>query len=496
MANQKKLRLSPFKFKLFSDKQMKVLNWWTEGSPVNDAFMLVADGSVRSGKSQYICVDIYTPDGCKKMGDIKIGDYVFNRVGKPVKVIGVFPQGKLDAYEVEFHDGSKTTCSKDHLWSYTTTKCITNGNRTMFTSTLGEIMQDLERFKDRKHMHQRAGKYRFPLNGCVEFSSKEVKIDPYMLGLLIGDGCFSEASSYISFIKDEDVLHKYIEDVLPQYNMRYVYYPRTEKYCARGHLHGNGAGQKTTLRTLLEEYRLYGHKSDTKFIPVDYKYNSKEVRLKILAGLLNTDGSVEVKNRPSIEFCSVSRQLMNDVAEIARSLGLFVNTDKKPDIRENKTYNACYSCSIRVNKELYELLLKKHQDRLNLEPTKNKDWRLIKSITYKGKEECQCIYVDDDEEHLYLTDDFIVTHNTISMSLSFVLFVMNTFNQQNAAMVGKSVGSFRRNVLVTLKQMLMALDYEIIEHRSENYLEIIKGEVTNYFYVFGARNLWLIFMET
>lgn len=95
-----------------------------------------------------------------------------------------------------------------------------------------------------------------------------------------------------------------------------------------------------------------------------------------------------------------------------------------------------------------------------------------------------------------IADGSVRSGKSISMSLSFVLFMMNTFNQQNAAMAGKSVGSFRRNILVSLKQMLMALDYEVIEHRSENYLEIIKGDVTNYFYVFGARNLWLVFMET
>ena len=487
MANSKKLKLTTFKFKPFSEKQMKVLNWWTEKSPVNDSFMLIADGAIRSGKQQNLSARLYTPDGYKTMGEIKVGDYVFNRVGKPVKVVGVFPQGNMDVYEIEFHDGSKTNCGKEHLWTYTSTKCISNGNKTMFTSTLGEIMQDLERFKDRKHMHQRAGKYRFPLNGCVEFNSKEVKIDPYLLGLLLGDGCFSEGNSGISFTKDEKYLHDYIEKVIPSYNMNYKYVPRNETHCAYGRLQGNNHGQKTELRLLLESYNLYGCKSDTKFIPTDYKYNSKEVRLKILAGLLNTDGSVHVKDRPSIMFCSTSKRLLDDIVEVARSLGLFVNTNRKPDIREDKTYNACYSCSIRVNKELYELLIEKHQKRLNLDSTKSKDWRLIKSITYKGKEECQCIYVDD-EEHLYLTDDFIVTHNTVSMALSFVLFMMNTFNQQNAAMCGKSVGSFRRNVLMTLKQMLMALDYEVIEHRSENYIEIIKGEVVNYFFIFGGKD--------
>jgi hypothetical protein len=97
---------------------------------------------------------------------------------------------------------------------------------------------------------------------------------------------------------------------------------------------------------------------------------------------------------------------------------------------------------------------------------------------------------------MLIADGSVRSGKSLSMSLSFVLFVMTTFNQQNAAMCGKSVGSFRRNILVSLKQMLMALDYEIIEHRSENYLEIIKGEITNYFYIFGARNLWLVFMET
>lgn len=97
---------------------------------------------------------------------------------------------------------------------------------------------------------------------------------------------------------------------------------------------------------------------------------------------------------------------------------------------------------------------------------------------------------------MLVADGSVRAGKSLAMSLSFVLFVMATFNQQNAAMVGKSVGTFRRNILVALKQMLMALDYEIIEHRSENYLEIIKGEVTNYFYIFGARNLWPVFMET
>lgn len=410
MANSKKLKLTTFKFKPFSEKQMKVLNWWTEKSPVNDMFMCIADGSVRSGKALIYSSILYTPDGCKKMSEIKVGDYVFNRVGKPVKVIGVFPQGKLDVYEVEFHDGSKTTCCSSHLWSYADRNSIRNGDEKLFTSTLCDIMKDLDGLKHRKYLHDRAGKYRFPINGCVEF---------------------------------------------------------TERY-------------------ITEYQKNFAIFANDNGIPDEYKYNSKEVRLKVLADVINTDKSVYVKSGTYIMFCTTLKKFFSDVVEVARSLGLYVNTNKKKYLQYNKDDNY-YCCSIKVNMDLYNLIIEEYKKKINLSLDKGKDWRLITSITHKGKEECQCIYVDD-EEHLYLTDNFIVTHNTVAMALSFVMFMMNNFNQQNAAMTGKSVGSFRRNVLVTLKQMLMALDYEIIEHRSENYLEIIKGEVTNYFYVFGAKD--------
>lgn len=92
------------------------------------------------------------------------------------------------------------------------------------------------------------------------------------------------------------------------------------------------------------------------------------------------------------------------------------------------------------------------------------------------------------DKFMIVADGSIRAGKTVAMILSFVLFVMKTFNQQNAAMCGKSVGSFRRNVLVPLKQMLLSMNYDIIEHRSENYVEIIKGDKVNYFYIFGAKD--------
>ena len=476
--------IPPFEFKSFSRKQLKMLTWWQDNSPVSDRFMIVADGSIRSGKAQYIGQRVYTPDGYKLMGDIKVGDYVVDRLGNPTKVLGVYPQGEKECYRITFHDGSSTICSNEHLFSYTTKKCAQNGNLTVYTSTLEEIMKDLDRFKNRKTVHERSGKYLFPLAKCVKFNSREVKIDPYLLGLLLGDGCFSEKTSRITVTNAEDELHDYIRNILQKYSMSYVYIPKNDNHCAYGRLQNKvGVHGKLLLQELLEEYGLYGKKSAEKFIPEDYKYNSEEVRLNILAGLLNTDGSVHIKNRPSISFYSNSKQLVDDVAEIARSLGLFCNTGIAVDTHRG---NPSYSCTIRVKEKLYNLLSEKHRARLNMDSTKDKKWRLIKSIEYVGKKECQCIYVDN-QEHLYLTDDFIVTHNTIACITSFILYVMTNYNYMNAAVSGKTVLSLRRNIVQPLKQIAKTLNMEIIDHRSENYLEVIKGDVSNYLYLFGGK---------
>lgn len=486
MAGNSKFRkkMNSFKFVPFSKKQKQLLSFWTENSPHKDKDVVIADGSIRSGKDQPLSALLYTPDGYKTMGDIQVGDYVFSEKGISTKVIGVFPQEELkDIYEIEFHDGSKTRCSDTHLWTYTTKKCVANGNKTMFTSELRDIMLDLEKYKNEKHMNKRAGKYRFNINGCVEFNEKNVEIDPYLLGLLLGDGCFTKGNSGITFTNSENELHSYIASVLPLYNMNYKLNEAKNNHCAYGQLRNNKKGIKSYLRIFLEKYGLNKKYSHEKFIPNEYKFNSKEIRLKILAGLLNTDGNVIV-DRPSIRYNTSSKQLLEDIVFIARSLGMFVNTNIKVDERGK---NENYMCNIRVNDDLYGLLSSKHKSKLKMDYIKKKEYKIIKSISYVGKEKTKCIKVDNPTE-LYLTDDFIITHNTVCMSLSFVLFVMNNFNQCDAGMCGKTVGTFKKNVLAPLKQMLLALDYDFIEYRNDNILQVMKNDVVNYFRIYGGKD--------
>jgi PBSX family phage terminase large subunit len=87
-----------------------------------------------------------------------------------------------------------------------------------------------------------------------------------------------------------------------------------------------------------------------------------------------------------------------------------------------------------------------------------------------------------------IADGAIRSGKTVCMSLSFIMWAMQRFKGQNFAMCGKTIGSFRRNVLFWLKLMLKSRGYRVVDHRSDNLVEISRGKVTNYFYIFGGKD--------
>lgn len=87
-----------------------------------------------------------------------------------------------------------------------------------------------------------------------------------------------------------------------------------------------------------------------------------------------------------------------------------------------------------------------------------------------------------------IADGAIRSGKTLCMSLSYVLWAMSTFNMQNLGMAGKTIGSFRRNVLFWLKLMLRSRGYKVADHRSDNMVEISKGDTVNFFYIFGGKD--------
>ena len=159
----------------------------------------VISGYAGSGKAQPIDTIIPTPLGNKKLGDIKVGDFVFDRQGEPTKVLGVYPQGVIDNYKITLEDGRTTYCNGEHIWTYYTSKGNLNNKTTL------EMIESGLKYSGR-------GCYKFKIPNITKpvvfHISETLDIDPYVIGCFLGDGCCKERQLTISSADEELVSEK------------------------------------------------------------------------------------------------------------------------------------------------------------------------------------------------------------------------------------------------------------------------------------------------
>ena len=375
--------------------------------------LTVCQGPAGTAKAQPLYSKILTPNGWVTMGDLKIGDYVISDDGNPTKVIGVFPQGKKEIYKVIMDDGSSTECCGEHLWLTQTVKdrfhrSKKNGKRYM-NPKKGTVKTLLE-IKDSIYDGERLNHY-IPVTKPVNFKYKEVKIDPYLMGLLLGDGCMSIKNRLMFYSQDEELI-EYCEEIAYETNNKISYLKgnKGDNYKSISFIRDNT--ERNEIIRELNGYNLMTKKSHSKFIPNEYLFNSVNVRISILRGLMDTDGTI---NKSSCSYTTVSESLKNDFCFLVNSLGgVFSVHETTPKLNgefKRKAYIIIFKLPSNLNP--FNLERKRVKYKKVLEKRKYKPIRRIKSIEYVGEEECQCIMVESDSR-LYLTDDFIVTHNTFS----------------------------------------------------------------------------------
>lgn len=364
-------------------------------------------GKPGSGKACPNWTKIPTKNGYKLLGDIKVGDMVLDRFGNETKVLGVYPQGLKENYKVTFSDGRYAYCNNEHLWSYRTSK------RNLKTVTLQEMIDNGLQTPEGKW------RYKIPRSAPVEFDKQDYDIDPYVMGVILGDGCCKEPGLTISSADEEIVTEcarllgalSYSRESNKNYN--WLFYTSN----ARGYGKKNIRLQtKKVLHNYLNEVAVG---ASEKRIPENYKRGSIEQRLALLQGLLDTDGTIDSVEKGRVRFTSISLSLIKDIQEICWSLGMSANITT--DNRENKypitgvAYGLDISCSKQMKPNLFRLSRKKEiaigyaNNGIN---SIHSDTITIKSIEKMPHlEEMTCILVDN-AEHLFLTEQYIVTHNT------------------------------------------------------------------------------------
>ena len=353
-------------------------------------------GEPGSGKAEYIGNVIHTPSGIKLFGDLKVGDFVFDRFGKPTKVVGIFPQGDLDAYEVELTDGRKGVYNDEHLWGILTSR------NNISVKSLKQLMEEgISRIDEKGNTHSI---HSIPTHSWVMYEEKPVETDPYVLGAFLANG--SLTSKYLTLSTSDEFIVKKVADILG-----YTYKKNSEKNYSWSFYLDEGKKVKTS------DINFYGNLnklSHEKFIPEEYLVNSKEVRSNLLKGLMDNDGTIGAKQYGcKVSYSTSSEQLMKDFTRLVGSLGYCygVSEDKRKD---NVNYTIIPQVPNSEKKHLFTLP-RKLDRALSVEHNElRKDFKRvgIKAVRPLGKKlPMMCIKVDNAEE-LYLSNAFIVTHNT------------------------------------------------------------------------------------
>jgi len=428
----------------------------------SNADIVCFTGNTGGGKEMPIDEPILTTDGWVNMGDLKIGDELFSPLNSdPSFVIGIYPQGVKPIYRITTEDGRTTRCGLEHLWTVRTQKQVFNyhhGMQSYFVKTTKELLDE--------YLSKGKSIY-LPVSLPYKGKEKQLPIDPYVLGVWLGDGCKSTSSLLIS--NDEsDIIEKVAQRLDANFNLH-----NDINYTNRVYRNDNVDKVIKSLISLgLITY------SRERFIPQEYHHASYEQRMDLLKGLMDSDGNVEEKNRYS--FSTTSAKLKDDFVELCRSLGYVAST--KQDARKKYKSGMGWDISIQTNDVIFSS--KKHLSRYyaNLEKYKNKnreyrnDHIRIVNIEYIGDMEAQCIMVSN-KDHVYCAHDFIVTHNTVALYYAPIEYLAMNDNAKIVCFM-RNVSDFwgAGKVNDTLKKMYPLIDRSVKKQPHDPIGEIIRNQ--------------------
>lgn len=351
-------------------RALRAVAFQLDKNPNKPIMTLLLTGSTGTGKSLLNSILIpspYSETGYIRMGDIKVGDYVYDRKGRPTKVLGVFPQGPREVFEIKLTDGRTISADGEHLFSYYTAKQklkydnnqYKNGVPNFKTNSVNELLElgvTTQEANGRSKV-----KFYLPMNEAVERTPKEFNLQPYELGTLLSDSYF-----------DNDKLSE-----IPE---------------------------------------LINCDSHDKFIPNDYKLGSIEQRWNLIKGLFDADGNIANDKSFDVTYASISEKLISDIQEVLWSLGVMSTI-----VDDNEQSGYTLQIKSQSNEKNRFFSLPRKLEICDLAEKQDAHKKRIKKFNFVGiesitklstKEDMTCILVDNDE-HLFLAGrEHIVTHNT------------------------------------------------------------------------------------
>ena len=452
-------------------------------------------GQPGMGKAQPIYCKVLTPYGFRMISNLSVGDEVMGTDGKAQRILGIYPQGIRPVYRILTNDGAETYCDEEHLW--TVRMSTGNSRKAGFrTMTLKEMLSKgiscpMSPSRERSG-RKPIPRFEIPVASAMDFPKKEYEIDPYILGVLIGDGSLTGNVAMFSNPDVDNEIMKRVDSLLPEgYSMTKNESPDCPQYS----IVMKGAKEGYIQR--IKRLNLDVHSGD-KFIPDNYKKGSHEQRLNLLRGLMDTDG-YSYKNRTS--FSTSSCKLAYDVVDLVRSLGgiavvhYYEREGKSGEYKVNVNISECPFYLDRKAKEWIEHIVS----------------RYIVNVERVEDSECVCIKVSNNDE-LYITDDYIVTHNTtLALSAPHPLLLdfdggvhrvnaahrvdtvqITKWEEVNEVLSSQEVAEYRTIVIDTAGKMLSFMDQYIMQ----NNPKMKKADGTLSLQGYGVRkNMFIDFVK-
>lgn len=358
---------------------------------------LICGHDVGLGKAQPLYARILTPYGYKAFSEIKVGDEIINASGNTSRVEAVYEQGEKEVFKLTFSDGSTAESCKEHLWSYKTNNDRSRG-KNFRTASLEDILM--------RHTTKKGIDCYLPSNPVITFSSSSIPlvIDPYALGLLIGNGCFRKVVKYST--ADIETLDT-MNNLFHKFGL---YFKKRKDYDYDLIRLPENKEPKNAVKDELVRLGLFGKLSKDKHIPKEYLLASPQERIALLQGLLDTDGYISKSG--DIHFSTSSPQLSEDFCFLVQSLGGYTRcVPYIPKIGDKEYSTAWYITVMLPDTSLITpFRLKRKLNRL-VPRTKYSPVRRLVSVKPVGKTPCRCIKTSA-KDGLYLTDNMIITHNT------------------------------------------------------------------------------------
>ena len=409
------------------------------------AFLTVFGGAAGSGKAQPMYSKVLTDNGWKTMGEVSVGDFVITPKNIKAKVLNTYYHKDKDIYEITTKSGVKVRACNEHLWQV-------NVSKPKYKSSIEVCDTD----KIIEYMNQGRHVYLPVCDPIGHYNDIELPIDPYVLGVLISEGGLSSGQPIFTNA-DKELVDRVESWVNSQ---GYVLSPTKDSITFRIKKEGferNAINEKghlvkeNEITIKLEDLGLSGKRSYDKFIPEDYLHKASiNQRLELLKGLMDGDGTIS--ETLTCEYSTSSEKLKDDFCYLVRSLGgiAYVSARYPTYTYKGEKLKGALSYRIFVRmkdiKDLFYISRKKNKARKRNQVVQDE----IVDIKYIGQEDAKCIYIDD-QDHLYITDDFAVTHNTFLSLMRFLFWVedpnfIGYVFRKNATDLKGGGGAFREAV--------------------------------------------------